>query len=54
MSNEVVEVGDANPNRREFVHWLREANVKPELNTGNKLVDRTFEISVPCLVLDLL
>lgn len=54
MSNEVVEVGDANPNRREFVHWLAKANVKTELNAGNKLVDRDFEVSVPCLVLDLL
>lgn len=52
--NEVAEVGDANPNRREFVHWLEKVNVKPELNTGNKLVERSFEVSVPCLVLDLL
>ncbi len=52
--NDVKEVGGANLNRREFVSWLREVTLKPELNPDNKLVDRELEVSVPCLVLDLL
>lgn len=53
-SNEVAEVGGPNPSRREFVDWLREVNFKPEINPNDKLVDSDFEVSVPCLVLDLL
>ncbi|MCO5124885.1 MAG: hypothetical protein M9915_14210 [Rhizobacter sp.] len=52
--NDVAEVGGAKPDRREFVEWLRNIKAKPELNLDNKLVDRDFEVSVPCLVLDLL
>lgn len=52
-SSNIAEVGDTNSNRREFVHWLRNVTVRPELNPDNKLVDRDFEVSVPCLVLDL-
>ena len=50
MSNDVA---DSNPNRREFVEWLRKVSVKPELNPDNKLAGREFDVSVPCLVLDL-
>lgn len=52
-SNDVTEAGGADSNRREFVEWLRTVAFKPELNPDNKLVDRDFEVSVPCLVLDL-
>lgn len=53
-SNEVVEVGGADPNRREFTLWLRRVTVQPVLDPGNKLVGRELEVSVPCVVLDLL
>lgn len=51
--NGVVEIGGRDLNRNEFVAWLSRVNVKPALNPDNKLVDRDFEVSVPCLVLDL-
>lgn len=53
LPNKVVEVGGSDLNRKDFVDWLGRITVKPGLNSDNKLVDRDFEVSVPCLVLDL-
>lgn len=54
LKNSVSEVGEPKAFRADFLAWLEQVSFKPELNPDNKLVGRDYEVSVPCLVLDLL
>jgi hypothetical protein len=51
--NAVYEVGAANPNRREFIEWLREARLNLPSDAAKQLVGAAIKISVPCGKLDL-
>jgi hypothetical protein len=51
--NSVAEVGAADPNRREFIEWLRQATLKLSADAAKQLVGASLKISVPCGKLDL-
>lgn len=51
--NFATEVGVADPNRREFIEWLRQATLKLPADAAKQLVGASLKISVPCGKLDL-
>ena len=53
FENSVGEVGDADPNRADFLAWLREVALKLPRNAASHLVGATTRVSVPCGSLDL-
>ena len=53
LSNEVGEIERSDPNRREFIEWLKTVSLKiPERDRAQVLGD-SMTLSVPCGVLDL-
>lgn len=53
MSNAVGEVGKPDPNRREFVEWLRSVDFKLQGKQLDMAIGNQMTVSVPCSVLDL-
>lgn len=53
-TNEVGEVGRADPNRREFIEWLRTVTLDIPKSAAQFAVGHEFTVDVPCAVLDLL
>lgn len=53
LDNMIGEVGAPNPNRREFIEWLRDVRLKVSDSQLAVLIGSTMTISVPCTVLDL-
>jgi hypothetical protein len=51
--NGVYEVGERNPERREFLHWLANLELKLEAPTLLKVLGDTFTVSVPCATINL-
>lgn len=54
MRNDVGEVGSSDPNRREFVEWLRDVALKLPKKARQQAIGDSLTIAVPCGVLDLL
>ncbi len=53
MPSSVEDQTRSDPNKQAFADWLGGLTIKPALSAGNKLIGRLFNVSVPCLVLDL-
>lgn len=51
--NGVGEVGGANPNRREFIEWLKKTTLNVQGDAARQLVGAPITVSVPCGTLDL-
>ncbi len=54
MPNAVGEIGTSDPNRREFLEWLKTASLKLPPNAKRQVIGDSMTIAVPCGVLDLL
>lgn len=54
LPNQVGEVGSTNPNRREFVEWLKTVSLRLPAAAKRQVVGDTTTLAVPCGVLDLL
>ena len=52
-ANSVGEVGNSDPNRADFLEWLRGLSLRLPPESAKHLVGATTRISVPCGVLDL-
>ena len=52
-ANSVGEVGNSDPNRADFLEWLRGLSLRLPAESAKHLVGATTRISVPCGVLDL-
>lgn len=52
--NVVGQIGTSDPNRREFIEWLRGVDLNAPKKLHDELVGDSMKISVPCGVLDLL
>ena len=52
-ANEVGEVERADPNRREFIEWLRGVSLKLPPEAARRVIGQTIRVSVPCGVVDL-
>jgi len=53
-NNGVGELERSDPNRREFIEWLRRVDLKVPANVRPTVTGQSMTISVPCGVLDLL
>lgn len=53
QANSVGEVGSSDPNRREFIEWVKNATFKLPPASANQLVGGSMKVSVPCGQLDL-
>ncbi|MBC8055896.1 MAG: hypothetical protein H7Y61_04905 [Rhizobiales bacterium] len=52
--NEVGELERSDPNRREFIEWLRKVSLKLPGDAARQVIGQSITISVPCGVLDLI
>lgn len=52
-ANRVYEVGERNPERREFLHWLANLELKMDASTLLQVLGDTFTVSVPCTTINL-
>jgi hypothetical protein len=54
LDNEVGEVERHDPNRREFLEWLKRVDLKLSSRNHRLVIGDSMTITVPCVVLDLL
>ena len=52
-ANDVGEVERSDPNRREFIEWLRAVSLKLPRDAARQVIGQSIMISVPCGILDL-
>jgi hypothetical protein len=52
-TNLVGEIGEVNPNRREFVEWMKTTALNLKSDMLKQLIGRPMKVSVPCGKLDL-
>jgi hypothetical protein len=52
-TNRVAEIERADPNRREFLEWLKGLSLRLPKEAGRHVIGQEMVVSVPCIVLDL-